>query len=622
MKNHYLSLIFTNLFLFSFSQIPDGYYINATANGYELKTQLYNIINQQNDQGYNAIDSFFSDYDLDSYYENNYTILDIYSENPQGTDPYNYVPEIDECGNYSMEGDCYNKEHVIPKSVFNENSPMQGDAHHLIPVDGRVNGFRGNFPMGRVDDNNLVSQSGISNPTMNGSKLGVNLNSGYSAGYDGIVFEPIDEFKGDIARIHFYFATRYQNIISNWINYAMFNGSSDQVFNSTFLSILLEWHEIDPVSQKEIDRNNAIYYEHQGNRNPFIDHPEYVYLIWNLQDDYEAPTTPTNLIANSSSSSTIELSWSASDDNVAVASYDVYMNTNFLANLNLTSMSVQNLLPDTNYCFSVIAKDLSNNTSIPSDTVCETTLTSDNSDIDLFFSEYVEGSGNNKALEIANFTGNSINLDNYNLKLSSNGNNDWTVNYNFPNNLMIPNNSVFVVANGGTNICTSVFDDLNNSITSFNGNDALGLFKNNVLIDIIGTLGDDSEFAQNITLRRSPTITSGNLVFDLNEWNYFALNDCDNLGYHAQSLNIFEQQLNFFKVYPNPTNGTSFSIETNSFGNFKIFNIAGKKIYSDSLNPGTKQIDISKIESGMYFINFKSNKYSQTKKILIRKKFR
>ena len=495
---------------------------------------------------------------------------------------------------------------------------MQGDAHHLVPVDGRVNGFRGNFPLGRVDNDNLVSQSGISNPTINGSKLGVNLNSGYSAGYDGIVFEPIDEFKGDIARIHFYFATRYQNIIPNWSDYAMFNGSSDQVFNSTFLNILLEWHEIDPVSQKEIDRNNAIYYEHQGNRNPFIDHPEYVYLIWNLQEDNEAPTTPTNLIAYSLTSSTIELSWSASNDNVAVASYDVYMNTNFLANVNLTSMSVQNLLPETNYCFLVIAKDLSNNTSIPSDAVCETTLTNDNSDIDLFFSEYVEGSGNNKALEIANFTGNSINLDNYSLKLSSNGNNNWTVNYNFPNNLIIPNNSVFVVANGGTNICTGVFDDLNNSITSFNGNDALGLFKGNVLIDIIGTLGDDSEFAQNITLRRSSTITSGTLVFDLNEWNNFELNDCDNLGYHAQSLNIFEQELNFFKVYPNPTNGTSFSIETNSSGDFKIFNIAGKKICSYNLNPGTKQIDVSKIESGMYYINFKSNKYSQTKKILIR----
>ena len=67
--------------------------------------------------------------------------MDIYSENPYGDDPYNFTPSDDECGNYSQEGDCYNKEHIIPKSVFNEESPMQGDAHHLLPTDGRVMDF-------------------------------------------------------------------------------------------------------------------------------------------------------------------------------------------------------------------------------------------------------------------------------------------------------------------------------------------------------------------------------------------------------------------------------------------------------------------------------------------------
>ena len=154
------SVIILFCFYFGISQIPTGYYDNATGNSYNLKTQLHNIINQQNDQGYSAIDGFFSDYDIDNYFEIDFTILDIYSENPNGDDPYNFTPSDDECGNYSQEGDCYNKEHIIPKSVFNEESPMQGDAHHLLPTDGRVNGFRGNFPIGRVDDNNLSSQSG------------------------------------------------------------------------------------------------------------------------------------------------------------------------------------------------------------------------------------------------------------------------------------------------------------------------------------------------------------------------------------------------------------------------------------------------------------------------------
>ena len=149
-------LLITLCFNFGFAQIPNGYYDTATGSGYALKTQLYNIINNQNDQGYNAMDNFFLSNDLDQYYENDNTILDIYSEHPMGADPYNFNPQVDECGNYTGEGDCYSKEHVIPSSVFNDANPMDGDAHNLLPVDGRVNGFRGSFPMGRVDDNNLA----------------------------------------------------------------------------------------------------------------------------------------------------------------------------------------------------------------------------------------------------------------------------------------------------------------------------------------------------------------------------------------------------------------------------------------------------------------------------------
>jgi endonuclease I len=271
------SLFFTAL---SFGQIPAGYYNTATGTGYTLKTQLHNIIDGHDDQGYSSIDDFFPANDKDQYYENNNTILDIYSENPDGADPYNYSAsgDGDQCGNYDSEGDCYNAEHVIPQSVFSQAAPMRGDAHHLLPTDGRVNGFRSNYPFGVAGT--LVSQSGITNPTMNGSKLGNNLNSGYSAGYTGIVFEPIDEFKGDIARIYFYFVTRYQDVIGGWGAYPMFDGTSNKSIADPFLNILLTWHEMDPVSQKEIDRNNDIY-TYQGNRNPFVDHPEYACMIWN-----------------------------------------------------------------------------------------------------------------------------------------------------------------------------------------------------------------------------------------------------------------------------------------------------------------------------------------------------
>lgn len=262
-----------------FAQPPAGYYNAATGTGYTLKTQLYNIIKNHNDQGYNAIDNFFQANDKDVYYENDNTILDPYSERPTATDPYNYsaTDDGDICGNYDSEGDCYNPEHVIPQSIFSQAAPMRGDAHHLLPTDGRVNGFRSNYPFGVAGT--LVSQSGITNPTLNGSKLGNNLNSGYSAGYTGLVFEPIDEFKGDIARIYFYFVTRYQNVITSWGTYPMFDGSANKVLADPFLNILLTWNQNDPVSAKEIARNNAIY-SYQGNRNPFVDNNAYVTAIW------------------------------------------------------------------------------------------------------------------------------------------------------------------------------------------------------------------------------------------------------------------------------------------------------------------------------------------------------
>src|SRR5690606_2788376 len=204
-------------------------------------------------------------------------------------------------------------------------------------------------------------------------KMGYNLNSGYSAGYSGLVFEPIDEFKGDIARIYFYFATRYQNQISNWSSFQMFDGSSDKVFDDTFLSILLTWHQNDPVSQKEIDRNNDIY-DFQNNRNPFVDHPEYVNLIWNPTPDTEAPTTPSNLIVTGATAYSISLSWTASTDNVAVVSYDVYVDGVFNKNVSTNSATITGLTPETSYEFYVIARDASNNTSAASNTIEGTTL--------------------------------------------------------------------------------------------------------------------------------------------------------------------------------------------------------------------------------------------------------
>ena len=250
------------------------YYSAATdKTAFELKTALYNIIKDHTAKSYGDLWTFMSTYSLDIYYEQDGSILDMYSENSSASDSYNFTPVTKQCGNYSSEGDCYNREHSFPKSWFDDASPMYTDVHHIFATDGKVNSYRSNYPYGEVGTATTTST--------NGSKLGP-ARSGL--GYTGTVFEPIDEFKGDFARAHFYMATRYQDIAGSWaLNSdnanAVLDGSGDQVFEPWVIAMLKTWSTNDPVSQKEIDRNNAAA-QYQGNRNPFVDHPEYVNEIW------------------------------------------------------------------------------------------------------------------------------------------------------------------------------------------------------------------------------------------------------------------------------------------------------------------------------------------------------
>jgi endonuclease I/chitodextrinase len=347
-------------FTASIAQIPSGYYDTATGTGFPLKTQLYNIVKGHTDNGYSGLYTIYQTSDRDNYFENDATILDMYSENPAGTDPYNYTAGTTQrCGTYSVEGDCYNREHIIPQSTFGAAAPMVSDAHFITPTDGKVNGQRSNYPHGPVTSPTWTS--------LNGSKLGAST----TAGYSGPIFEPIDEFKGDIARMYFYFATRYESTVAGY-TYAMFNGSTNQVFTTDFLNILLTWHNQDPVSAREIERNNAIY-TFQNNRNPYIDHPEYVQAIWTPTTDTQAPTAPANLLASGTTETTTTLSWTASTDNVGVTGYDVYQGTTLKSTTAGTSYTVTGLTASTAYSFSVKAKDAAGNLSAISTTVNITT---------------------------------------------------------------------------------------------------------------------------------------------------------------------------------------------------------------------------------------------------------
>ncbi len=286
---HFLLGIFLSLFLTLQSQIPLGYY-NSTQGltGFPLKTALYNIIKGHTVHSYNQLWTDFQSTDK----KPNGKVWDIYSDIPGGTPPYEFTFGTNQCGNYSGEGDCYNREHTTPASWFSDASPMYSDLFNLYPTDGWVNNKRSNFPFGKVGSASWTS--------LNGSKLGTCSYPGFS----GTVFEPIDSVKGDLARTLLYMATRYENIIASWTSNSteaasFYAGNSTTVYKTWAVNMLLDWVILDPVSQKEIDRNNAVYLI-QHNRNPYIDHPEWIFLIWG--------GNPVNVTSISVSSQTGEYS--------------------------------------------------------------------------------------------------------------------------------------------------------------------------------------------------------------------------------------------------------------------------------------------------------------------------
>lgn len=295
-----------------FAGIPTGYYNTATGTGAALKTQLYGIVSGHTAKSYDYLWTAFQTTDD----KMNGKVWDMYSDNATATPPYEFTFGSNQCGTYSIEGDCYNREHSMPSSWFNDAAPMYTDLFHLYPTDGKVNGIRSNYPFGEVGTVTWTSA--------NGSKLGV---CNYP-GYTGTVFEPIDEYKGDFARSYFYMATRYQDVIAGWYANsveanAVLQNNAFPVFETWFLNMLGEWHTADPVSQKEIDRNDAVY-GIQGNRNPFIDHPEYVYSIWGIGQGVNPE--PTNY-PTAFSARNVKLQWSDATGEVIPEKYLIRMSS-------------------------------------------------------------------------------------------------------------------------------------------------------------------------------------------------------------------------------------------------------------------------------------------------------
>ena len=226
----------------------------------DLREQLHLDISQHTILSYNQVRGDKAKVDV----RTNGKIWDIYSA-------YNYNLS-DYCSGVDIvEGECYNREHTLPKSWWggSTSEPMYTDLHHIYSVDAMANDKRSAWIYDEVKtaswSNNL------------GSQLGTSTNwSGETA------FEPVDEYKGDIARIYFYMLTCYmdKNFTQGGKGYRYFTYSNGVCnFSTTALALMLKWHREDPVSDKEITRNSKVE-KLQGNVNPFVLQPALVEYIW------------------------------------------------------------------------------------------------------------------------------------------------------------------------------------------------------------------------------------------------------------------------------------------------------------------------------------------------------
>ncbi len=622
-----LTIVFISLNINA--QIPSNYYNSATGlTGYALKSELSNIIsNGHINRGYSNLYNGYVTTDTDNYYENDGSVLDIYSENPNGNDPYNYTHNNNKCGNYSNESDCYNREHLMPQSWFSSHSPMKNDINQVYPTDGKVNGRRSNYPLADVASASWTSQ--------NGSKLGSCADSGYS----GTVFEPIDEFKGDVARVYFYMATRYENQIGSWENAnassdAVLDGSSDKVFEDWYLEVLLQWNNQDPVSQKELDRNNAAY-NYQGNANPFIDHPEWVNAIWgggtppptstycsskgnNVSDEYiqrvkigtinkvsgsgngysDYTNISTDLTKESTVTITITPKWTGTVYKEAYAVWiDYNQDGDFVDTGEKVWTKTASKTTPVNGIFTIPSSATLGNTrirvsmkynGIPSP--CET---------------FQYGEVEDYTVNIINNDGNSggnckdttltINFDNYPAETS------WDIK-DSSGSIVFSGGNYGSQANSSTIIISNCIDT---GCYTFNMKDSYG----------DGMCCSYGNGSYSLTEDATGNVLASGASFTNIDTTNFCIGNTVNKSFVKDSSNLKNNLSPEISVYPNPSSHSiTVFIRDQKMKDFNIVNLFGQTVLKGKLT--TNKIDISSLQNGVYFVNFMSNKKQISRKLI------
>lgn len=605
------------------AQAPAGYYDGTTGlSGYALKSKLHDIISAKNiNWHYSDLTNYYNQTDLDKYYDygpsNTTILLDIYSEIPTGPDTYEYTT-ANIIGSASAEGQGWNREHMMPQSTFYSNYPMYSDLFYVVPTDARINQLRSNYPYGIAGSTTFYTFT-------NTSRIGNCAIPGIT--YTGRVYEPINEFKGDVARSLLYFAVRYEGKLGtfNFNNNANpasdtnpLDGTEERSFDPAYIAMLLQWNQQDPVSQREIDRNNSVY-ALQKNRNPFIDNPAWVNAIWGQTPDTAAPQTPTNLSVTQNSAYFTTLSWTPSSS-TDVIGYKIYQNGTLVGATKNTTFSVDHLTPSTAYTFTVKAYDNGYLLSSDSNVASATTLATDSYAKDLMVTKYLEGTSNNKGLEITNKTGHPVNLSDYRLSIQFSSGSGYYFPAPYELEGIVQNNETFVVLHPeATFSCYTIgqakFVTAAPQMT-YSGSQYLELRYQSTTVDAIGVSGtSNSSTLGNVSLYRKSTVTQPTTSFSISEWDSYASNYCQNLGSLATS-DLITSREEALKIYPNPANENIFvSGKTEEIKSAQILDYSGKVISTEKAPfKNKKNISVQHLSTGSYLLKLDEKIYPFIKK--------
>lgn len=548
------------------AEIPAGYYYNAQNKKKDaLKTALHQLTIPQrvlrygSGTGYTWEGFFYTDQNQDG------SIIDMYSPIVRYFDGFKSVSGM-------------HIEHSFPKSWWGGHEwPVYKDLFHLYPSDGPINMSKSNNPLGVVTGT-PTSDNGV-------SKVG----SATYPGYTGNVFEPADEFKGDFARSYFYVVTTYQDLAPYW-NSPMLKKNTYPVWTPWAIELLKQWHQQDPVSIKEVLRQEEVF-KIQGNRNPFIDYPDLVNYIWGSDtlSTYPFPVETAPFLISPRAGDRINFEVILQGD--LLSKFIFVQGVNITSGLNLSlkrnnahfelknlSLSQQNTLNGTNIelvfrptssgsfidtlviqggglsqpllipvsgkaskDFMVLEADEHTPVGAKINWIAEpqandyqlTVYEGSTKAGNLLFSSYIEGSSYNKAVELYNGTGKTLDLSDYTLMKQSNGTGDFKTPFRMSGTLL--NNKTYLIAlNDSRNVLETRADVVNDSVMSFNGNDAIALYHNGIMIDVIGYADAGSAFfwGQDKTLKRKSTVTHPTTRYDENQWNAYPIDYYELLGSH------------------------------------------------------------------------------------------